>query len=171
MDVSKPDCESHRCVSPAHGFTLMEMVIVVLVVSILAVNVTLRWPASSINLGAQAHQVANDIRYTQSLAMTNGQRYYLIRQSATTYQILSSAGTPVSFPLGNTTATLNSGITFGSWSNLPSNLIAFDAEGTPYTTSSSPGTALASNATIPLVSGSNTVSISILAGTGRVTVS
>ncbi len=156
--------------SRQQGFTLIEMVTVLIVISIIGVTAMLRWPAQGINLGAQANQLANDIRYTQSLAMTNGMRYYLVRQTSTTYQIMNSAGTPVTLAMGNTTMTLNSGITFGTLTNLPNNLIAFDGKGTPYITASSPGTALAATATIPLVSGSNTITISILAGTGRVTV-
>ena len=143
---------------------------ILVVISIIGVTAMLQWPARGINLGAEANQLANDIRYTQSLAMNNGMRYYLIKQSSTTYQIMNSAGTAVTLAMGNTTMTLNSGITFGTLTNLPNNLIAFDGKGTPYVTYTSPGTALASTATIPLVSGSNTITISILAGTGRVTV-
>ncbi len=154
----------------ANGFTLVEFIVVLVIIGILSLMVIIQWPASAINVGAEANQVANDVRYTQSLAMTRGKRFYLIKLSSNTYQIRDSAGNPVTMAFGNTTVTLNSGISFGTLSNLPSNLIAFDAVGAPYTTSSSPGTALASTATIPLTSGSTTVTVSILAVTGRVTV-
>ncbi len=153
------------------GFTLLELIFVLLIMSIISVTVMLQWTASGIDLGAQAKELASDIRYTQSLAMTNGQRYYLIKQSSTTYQIMTSGGTAVMLFNGRTTATLNSGITFGTLTNLPNNLVAFDGKGTPYTTSSSPGTALTSTATIPITSGGATKTISIQPGTGRVTIS
>ncbi len=153
------------------GFTLIELVLVILITSLIAVFVSLQWPANHVNIGAQAEQLANDIRYTQELAMTKGQRFYLIETSNTTYQIKNSAGTAALLALGKTTVTLNTGITFGTLTNLPNNLIAFNGDGTPYTTSTSPGTLLASAATIPLVSGSDTKTITISPETGRVTIS
>lgn len=153
------------------GFTLIELIAVILIISILSAVAMMNWQAGIIDLGGEAKQLAGDIRYTQSLAMTKGQRYYLIKQSATTYQIMNAAGTAITLETGSTTMTLNNGITFGTLTNLPNNLIAFDGRGTPYTTSSSPGTALAATATIPLVSGSSTKTISILPQTGSVTVS
>lgn len=161
MDVSPAQSQS--------GFTLIELLAVIVIAGILALMVTLQWP-TGINLGGQARQLANDIRYTQGLAMTKGQRYYLIKQSATTYQILNAAGTPILLPTGSTTMTLNSGITFGTFTNLPNNLIAFDSRGTPYTTSTSPGTALAATATMTLVSGSASSSVTISPQTGQVSV-
>lgn len=153
------------------GFTLLELVIVIIVLSIISTVVLFNWPGMTVNVGGQAQQLANDIRYTQALAMSKGQRYYLIKQSSTTYQIKSTSGSTVLLALGNTTMTLNSGITFGSFTNLPNNLIAFDGKGAPYTDTGSPGTALSSTATMALVSGSNTKTISISPETGRVTVS
>ncbi len=155
-----------------HGFTLLELILVIVVISIMAVEVLpIMSTSTTISLLAQAKQLASDIRYTQTLAMTKGQRYYLIKQSSTTYQILSSAGTAVPLVMGNTTVTLNSRITFGTLTNLPNSLIEFDGRGTPYVTSASPGTALASTATIPLVSGGNTHTVSITPQTGEVSVS
>lgn len=154
-----------------NGFTLLELIFVIAIIGIISVAVMPQWTGTNIDLGSEAMQLASDIRYTQSLAMTHGQRYYLIKQSATTYQIMNSAGSPVVLALGNTTMTLNSGITFGTLTNLPNNLVAFDGRGTPYTTSSSPGTALAATATIPLVSGGVTRTVSITATTGQVSIS
>lgn len=153
------------------GFTLIELVIVILVISILSTFVIMNHPGTSINLGAEAKQLASDIRYTQALAMTKGTRYYLIKLSSTSYQINNAAGTPVTLPSGATSVTLTSGTTLGTLTNLPSDLIAFDGKGAPYTTSSSPGTALASTATIPVTNGTTTFTVSILPETGRVTVS
>jgi prepilin-type N-terminal cleavage/methylation domain-containing protein len=151
-----------------NGFTLLELVIVILVMSILARVIFIKWPGTTINLGAQTEQLANDIRYTQALAMTHGQRYYLSKASNTTYQIKNNAGTAILFPQGNTTTTLNSSITFGTLTNLPNNLIAFDGKGIPYTDSASPGTALAVSATIPLTAGGQTTTIVISPETGRI---
>jgi prepilin-type N-terminal cleavage/methylation domain-containing protein len=153
------------------GFTLIELIIVIVVVSILAIIPFLNWPSSSISLDGQAQQLANDIRYAQSLSMTKAQRYRLvITTGSSSYQILNTAGTAVRFASGNTTVTLNSGISFGTLSNLPNSLIAFDGNGIPYTTTGSPGTALAANASIPLQSSGNTKTVVITPLTGKVNV-
>lgn len=152
------------------GFTLIESIIVIIVISILAVAAYLNWPGVQINLGAEAYQIANDIRYTQSLSMTKGERFRLTRTSATSYQISNSSGTPIISAGGATTVTLNNGIGFGTWSNLPNNLIVFDGKGTPYVDTATPGTPLASTATIPVVGNGQTTNIVITPETGRVTV-
>lgn len=153
------------------GFTLIELIIVIVIVSILAAMPFLNWPSSSISLAGQAQQLANDIRYAQSLAMTKAQRYRLvISTGSNSYQILNSAGTAILFSSGSTTVTLNSGISFGTLSNLPNSLIAFDGNGIPYTTTGSPGTALAADASIPLQSSGNTTTVVITPLTGRVNI-
>jgi len=160
MDVSFP--------KSIRGLTLIELILVMIVTSVLAVVVLVKWPGAEMSLAAQAEQLANDIRYTQALAMTKGQRFYLIQASSTTYQIKDSAGTAVKFATGNTTVTLNAGTTFGTLTNLPNSLVTFDGKGTPYTDTTSPGTALATAATIPLTANGQTESVVISPETGRV---
>lgn len=152
------------------GFTLIEMTMVIILISIVATATYLNWPGVTINLGAEVYQVANDIRYTQSLSMTKRERFRFVRTSASSYQIMNSTGTAILSASGVTTVTLNSGITFGAWSNLPNNLIVFDGKGTPYTDTATPGTPLASAATIPLTGGGQTTNIVISPETGRVIV-
>ncbi|MDX1902416.1 MAG: GspH/FimT family pseudopilin [Gammaproteobacteria bacterium] len=153
----------------AAGFTLIELIIVIIIMSILATKAYFNWSSATINLASQANQIAADLRYAQTLSMTTGQRYRFVKMSSTTYQILNSAGTAIQLTSGGTTATLSSGITFGTLTNLPNNLVAFDGKGVPYTDTGSPGTALASTAVINLSAGSNTTTVSIVPETGRVT--
>lgn len=159
------------CLHKIQGFSLIELIMVIIVISILAVVPFISMPGPGLNLDAQGQKLANDIRYAQSFSMTKGQRYRLVITTGTSsYQILNTAGTAVRFASGNTTTTLNSGISFGTLTNLPNSLIAFDGEGIPYTTTGSPGTALAANATIPLQSSSSTTNVIITPITGTVTV-
>lgn len=153
-----------------YGFTLIEMLSVIILISILSIFVVINFPRYSINLGGQAQQIANDIRLAQTLAMTRGQRYRWIRLSSTTYQIVNSAGIPLLMPGGTTIVTLSTGITFGTLTNLPNNLINFDGKGIPYTDTSSPGTPLAANASIPLTASGDIETITVNPGTGRVVV-
>ena len=56
------------------GFTLVELVIVIVLVSILAAYAAAKWPSNSeLKLPAQASLMASHIRHTQALAMHWGQ--------------------------------------------------------------------------------------------------
>lgn len=157
--------------SAQRGFTLIELVIVIIITTILAAVVIGLWPGQVANVGAQAELLASDIRYTQMLSMTKGERYRLVITTASnSYQILNSAGAVVAVPSRGATVTLASGITFYSIS-LPNNLIAFDTTGAPYTDAASPGTALSSLASIALTNGNHIQdrTITISPETGRVT--
>lgn len=152
------------------GFTLLELMIVIILASIIAIYPLFTWQGSVISLDAETKKLADDIRYTQSLSMTKGERYRWVKTSATTYQIQNSAGTAILTPTGSTTTSLESGISFGSFTNLPNDLIAFDGQGVPYVDTASPGTALASSGTLLLNQGSDSESIVISPETGRVIV-
>ena|SRR3990167_2361137 len=149
------------------GFTFIELILVVLIIGIMSIVVLPNWTATSLNLEFEARRVLHDIRYAQSLSMNSGERYRWVKLSSTSYQMTNEAGSAILLPTGGTQVTLAHGASFGSFTNLPNNLIAFNSEGTPYTDSSYPGTALSSEATIPLIAGSQTRSIQITQETGR----
>lgn len=148
------------------GFSLLELVFVILVIAVLSVVVLPKWTATTTNVNYEARRLLSDVRYTQALSVTTGQRYRWVKLSATTYQITNEVGTPIILPSGTTQWTLTGGITIGTLTNLPSNLIAFNAEGVPYTTTGMPGTALAANALIPLSGGGTIRSVQISPETG-----
>jgi hypothetical protein len=100
--------------------------------------------------------------------MGSGQHYYL-QITGSTYQIRDASGTSVKFMSGTTTITLNSGVTFGSYSNLPNGLVAFDGSGIPYVNNPTV-TKLLVTANIPLQGGGVTATVSINPETGRVLV-
>lgn len=153
------------------GVTLIEIVLVIVLVSLLTVGILFQWPETSISLAAQAEQLANDLRYTQSLAMTKGQRFRLVKISASSYQIQYGANSIMVYPgTGTTTINFGTDIFFGVWTNLPNNSITFDGKGRPYIDLLIPGTPLATNASISLVSGGKTKTIQISPETGRVIV-
>jgi len=153
------------------GFTVIELVIVLVVAGVIATVISVRWPGFSINLNAQAELLADDIRYTQNLAMTKAQRHRLVKTSANSYQIADSTGAVVVMPSGASSVTFGSGISFGSITNLPNNLIGFNSQGAPYVDTGTPGTALSTVATIALTSSSGTSIVSIYPETGWVVTS
>jgi len=130
-----------------------------------------RWPGNNINLNAQAQQLGSEIRRTQSLAMSRGQRFR-INLSSGGYSITDSSGTNYYTDTirGQNTINFPSDIT-ASWSNtvLNNNLISFDGNGTPYTNAAA-STALSSTAVISLTSAGYTRTVSVSPGTGRVIV-
>jgi prepilin-type N-terminal cleavage/methylation domain-containing protein len=151
---------------PMDGFTLIELVIVILIIGVISITVMPKWTASSLGLEFEARRVLNDIRYAQALSITSGQRYRWVQLSANVYQITNQAGTAIILPNGGTQLTLSNGVSFGALTNLPNSLIAFNSQGVPYTTSTTPGTALAATASIPLTLNGVTRTVQINQQTG-----
>ena len=152
----------------AKGFTLIELIMVMVILSIVAAVASMRMPGDGINVSAQAEQLASDIRYTQSLAMSRGQRFQ-INFTASTYQIRNAAGDPQVHPgTGQTAAVgLDSTVLSGYNPPLTGNILAFNSLGVPYTDAT---TALAGLATLTLTSGGEAITVRVAPQTGRVQV-
>lgn len=147
------------------GFTMIEFLIVVVLVSIVAVIAVPRFITSP-NLDAQTQQLLGDLRYAQMLAITHGQRFRVNFTLPSSYGITNLAGTAVPNPsTGTNTVTVTTGVTISGLTNLPNNLVAFDENGIPYSDSAAT-TPLAANATITLSRNAMTRSIVITQQTG-----
>jgi MSHA pilin protein MshC len=152
------------------GFTVVELVAVIVLVAILAITAIPRFQdRNAIDVSAKAQQLASDIRYTQSLAMATGQRNR-INLAAASYQITTSSGTPLVHPATGSSAPISLGSVSLSWNNPPPGLgyIAFDAKGVPYTDVA--GTTLNTNAVITLTESGSTRTVTVSPQTGRVAV-
>lgn len=146
---------------------MLELVTVLVLVGILAVFAAPGlFTVQSITLPSVAAQLVANIRYTQSLSMSQGQRYR-INFTATTYQITDMSGAPIVQPVTASTAAISVLPATLSGFNPPltNNYLAFDTKGVPFTSATA---ALAATATITLTSGSDTSSIAIAPETGRV---
>lgn len=55
------------------GFTLIELIVVMLVMAVLAAYAGTRWSFGDATVSAQAEQLARDLRHAQMLAMQQGQ--------------------------------------------------------------------------------------------------
>jgi prepilin-type N-terminal cleavage/methylation domain-containing protein len=139
------------------GFTLIELVMVLLVIGILGFVVLPRTSQNTLELSSQAEQLATDIRYAQTLSMTRGaalgtQGRYCIFFTATGYQFRhnnNSYATPCTTAVlhpatGSTAAIVLSG-TAVTTANLTGSYVEFDTKGQPTSF-----TAPASNATVTL---------------------
>lgn len=149
------------------GYTLIQLVIVIIILSILAITFIFKWSNTSFSLGAQAALLANDIRYTQSLAITQNQRFSLVINTSTkSYQIQNELNQPVTISTRGNTIYLSNNISFGVITTI-TNKIIFNTKGIPY--DDYPVTPLTQTATISLTSRGQTQTITIYPETGRVT--
>lgn len=149
------------------GFSLLELILVLTIVVVLAVFAAPRLTtAPSTTTSALAAQVAANVRYAQSLAMSRGQRYR-INFTANTYQISDMGGAPIVQPLTASTSAISVSPATLSGYNPPltGNYVAFDTRGVPYIGATTP---LAATATITITSGTETASVVIAPETGRV---
>ena len=170
------------------GFTLVELIVVMLVLGILAAVFVPRSNNPAIILSTQAEQLAADIRYVQSLAMTQGwsqvspsaRRPYSINfDVATGYKLTTdNNATPVPHPSGTTrpggpvgSISFAGDVSISPFppSSPPISFVSFDNLGRPHTDADALSS-LSSIATITMVSGSEARSILIYPETGMVRV-
>jgi prepilin-type N-terminal cleavage/methylation domain-containing protein len=151
-------------VKAAGGFTLTELVMVMVVIAIIAAIALPRMGNDPVLVSTQAEQLAGDIRYVQSLSMSQGQRYLLRVLSSTTYELEVKGGAQIPHPTG-----IASPIAFGSaiTANPNNFIIGFDGLGIPYT-DVNVSSALGSTATITLTRDSATRTVTVSPETGRV---
>jgi len=155
------------------GFTLIELVATLVLISILAVAVWPRAPSSdSLTLRGRAEQLASDIRYAQTLSMTRGSRFCVVI-TASDYELRTTDAadscTAVREPnpagLGATGAisvcTSCLATSFGG-------TLQFDGKGVPYTGPGAPLGGAGGTVTVSGDGGPKTITVS--ANTGRVIV-
>lgn len=146
----------------SRGFTLVELVLVIVLVGILAVFAAPRFSTSTFDAGAAAGELVEAIRYAQSMTMSQGGvERYAVTISASGYRVLrNGADTPD--PAGGASYA-------NSWSRVsisPTGTIAYDGRGRP--TCSGGLDCSASTQAIALVSGAASMSVRIEPVTGYV---
>lgn len=114
------------------GFTIPEILVVIAVLVIIGFSLML-YSDPIYSVQTVTDRLLADIRYTQNLAMTQDDKYYISFDSSTAYSIHNSAGVSQSHPYSHTTTqTLINGATFQSTSAFPNGVLVYDKTGRPY---------------------------------------
>lgn len=158
------------------GFTLAELIIVLVIISIIAaIAVPMYSSAAGVQLKTAANVIASDLEYAKSMAISTGQTYQVVFDTATeSYSMKNSAGAVITHPVH---IGANYIVNFASDSRLNKvdivsttfgvgGTIKFDYLGTPY---NGAGTIL-SNGSILIRAEGNTMTIKIEPTTGYITI-
>ena len=145
-----------------HGFTLIELVMVLVIVGVLAALAAPRLSLTDSSVHAQAAQVASDIRHVQMLAMTQG-RTLTLQTLGGSYRCTDSGGIVISDPA--TRQPFN--LTFANGVSVTAGSVSFDSLGRPV----SGGTLRATAVNFTVSGGAQSAAISVSPVTGFVTVS
>ena len=84
-----------------HGFTIVELLIVVVILSIVALTaIPMMSSAASIQIRSAANIIAADIEYARSMAISRGQNYKVeFNKDADSYKIVDQGGTVIQHPV------------------------------------------------------------------------
>lgn len=149
------------------GFSLIELVAVLVLVTIVSAVAFIAWPKDDFDLSAQAESLASDIRYTQALSVAKNVRHRLDLTNSVQYRILDNTGTAVLIPSVNmTVASFKTGLTHDALINY----LVFDGHGTPYSSSTNngSGSALTTDLVITITSTLGTKQVVVVSETGGV---
>ena len=163
-------------------FTLIEMLVVVVILGIAAaISIPMMGSAGSVQIRSAANEIAADIEYAKSMAISHGQCYSIVFDSSTeSYEILRESGgslVSIDHPVKRG---FDYVIEFGAGSGLDnveitsadfdtSSTVTFDYLGSPY--SGTGTTSPLNSGSIVLSGGSETITVNVEAVTGYVSIS
>ncbi len=146
----------------SRGFTLIELVAVVVILGALTALAVPRMSPGDSTVNAQADRLAAELRHAQALAMSQGRTLSFEILSSTAYRVADAGGATVRDPGGELlNFTLQNGVTLGGGN------IDFDSLGRPLSAGSLVGAA--QNWTLNGENGSATVSLQPVTGFVAVT--
>lgn len=165
----------------ADGFTLVEVLIVIVILAIAAaVVVPMASSAGGTQIRAATNMLAADLEYAKSLAISTGQKHWVVfDKTAETYQIEDASGTVIQHPLKKGAATYI--VNFQSDGRLDrvdivdanfdlTSGVGFDYLGSPYS-GSSLGDSPLNNGVVTLQASGVTKTVNVEPVTGFVSIS
>jgi MSHA pilin protein MshC len=157
---SPEEIESSPMKYDRSGFTLIEIIAVLVVLGILSAVVVQRATFTDARVAAQIEVVKTHLRYAQERAMNTNEIWY-IQFTGTSYT-LYRGGTAMTLP-GESGVVVNPGVTL-SWTG-GTNVFSFDNRGRPCTDTAG-AALLAAARTVTLTHGSETATITVTPNTG-----
>jgi MSHA pilin protein MshC len=148
------------------GFTLVELVLVIVILGVIAVYAAPRFNRDAFDAAAAADELTEAIRYTQEMAMTHSGYDEDGDGNLDNYRItISASGYTVTLVDSNSSSNVRNPVTKGasyteSWSGIslsPTTTINFDSRGRPD---------LGADATITLTAGGDTETVVVEQTTG-----
>jgi len=150
--------------TPSDGFTLMELITVLIIIGILSAVIVSRAGTLNSDLAARSSELRSQLRYLQLMAMKNSTTYLSLKSSGTSYwACYSPNGTKLLLP-GESSTTVSS--LADKKMTLNSFVISFDAYGIPYTGDTP--VKLTTNATINITINGQNAAIIVVPETGFV---
>lgn len=153
-----------RTKSRGNGFTLVEVITVMVIMGIIALFITARYMnTDSVNVNSEAEIVKSHVRYAQSRAMNTNTIWGINILTSSQYSLFQNGNTAnvVSLPgQDSVTVTLPAGIAFSA-----TGVISFDTWGKPHTDAAGTSSQAGSRV-ITLTKGSSTQNITITQNTG-----
>lgn len=150
------------------GFSLIQLVMLMLIIGILAPLGTGSWSGKSPVVRAEAHQLFQNLNYVRHYAITRETTVRVTFNTSTkSYQFADSTGNnAILFPASNSDSiTLDAG-TGMALSNIPNSYLLFDKDGKVYKTS---GVLLPTDGTITLTGSGLSGTVTVKAHSGLVT--
>jgi len=163
----------HRIIGH-RGFTLIELVLIILVTVIIAFAVIPRFDLTSSRAASAARKLLSDLRYAQQLANATQARHGVNFNSASQYTVFKNndSAVPATDPMKGGSYIVNmtgdfTGVTL--LNTLTSGIVRFDSIGIPYEGTNGSQVTLAVARTITVSAGGSTVkTITIEPKTGKV---
>ena len=155
------------------GFTLIELVLLILIIAILAAVLYPKGDINTIRAAAVARKLLSDLRYAQQLANATQARHGVNFNSATQYTVFKNndSGIAATDPMksGSYVVNMTGDFAGATVSNtLTSGIVRFDSLGIPYEGANGSQAALAAARTITVSAAGTVKTITIEPNTGQV---